>query len=138
MKIGKWVVSTAMLAVLLVGCSRVMDDKTIIEIPQEGVTIPPHDVPLTNEQLNELVQNIEWTFAENEWTEQTTVTGVLENTTDKTIEYIEIEYKFIRDGITVESAFTNLINIEPGEKMLVELYCFRSFDTLKVKGSSGF
>ena len=138
MKIGKLIVSTGMLAVLLVGCSPMMDDKTIVEIPQEGVTIPPHDVALTNEQLNELVQNIEWTFVENEWTEQTTATGVLENTTDKTIEYIEIEYKFIRDGITVESAFTNLINIEPGEKMLVELYCFRSFDTLKVKGSSGF
>jgi hypothetical protein len=137
-KIGKWIVSAGMLAVLLVGCSPMMDDKTIIEIPQEGVTIPPHDVPLTNEQLNELVQNIEWTFVENEWTEQTTATGVLDNTTDKTIEYIEIEYKFIRDGITVESSFTNLVNIEPGEKMLVELYCFRSFDTLKVKGSSGF
>ena len=138
MKIGEWIVSAGMLAVLLVGCSPMMDDKTIIEIPQEGVTIPPHDVPLTNEQLNELVQNIEWTFVENEWTEQTTATGVLENTTDKTIEYIEIEYKFIRDGITVESSFTNLVNIEPGEKMLVELYCFRSFDTLKVKGSDGF
>ena len=138
MKIGKWIVSTGMLAVLLIGCSPMMDDKTIIEIPQEGVTIPAQDIALTDEQLNELVQNIEWTFVENEWTEQTTVTGVLENTTDKTIEYIEIEYKFIRDGITVESAFTNLVNIEPGEKMLVELYCFRSFDTLKVKGSDGF
>lgn len=138
MKIGKWIISAGMLAVLLVGCSPMMDDKTVIEIPQEGVTIPPKDIPLTDEQLNELVQNIDWTFVENEWTEQTTATGVLENTTDKTIEYIEIEYKFIRDGITVESAFTNLVNIEPGEKMLVELYCFRSFDTLKVKGASGF
>lgn len=138
MKIGKWIISAGMLAVLLVGCSPMMDDKTVIEIPQEGVTIPAQDIALTDEQLNELVQNIEWTFEENEWTEQTTVTGVLENTTDKTIEYIEIEYKFIRDGITVESAFTNLVNIEPGEKMLVELYCFRGFDTLKVKGTSGF
>ena len=55
-----------------------------------------------------LVQGITWTIERGEFGDAT-ATGILENTTDKTIDYIEIEYKFKKDGITVDSSWTNAI-----------------------------
>ena len=119
--------------VLLAGCSKQTTQPTIIEIPQEGVII--NETTITEAELNEIIGNIEWTFVEDEWMESTTAVGVLENTTTHAIDYLELEYKLIKDGITVESSCTGLINIEPGEKMVVEIYTVKDFDSLQVKGT---
>lgn len=92
---------------------------------------------LGDEVLNELVQNIEWTFVKDEFG-NATATGVLENTTNQEIDYIEIEYKFKKDGITVESSFTNETDIAPSEKVKIEIWTCEEFDTLEVKGSDGW
>ena len=92
---------------------------------------------LSDEVLNELVQNIEWTFVKDEFG-SVTATGVLENTTNQEIDYIEIEYKFIKDGVTVDSSFTNANNIAPSEKVKIEIWTYEEFDTLEVKGSDGW
>ena len=81
---------------------------------------------------NDMVEAIQWEMVEDEYGD-TTVTGKLTNTSDKEIEYIEIEYKFIKDGVTVDSSFTNAINIEPNETVLIEIMTFGEFDTMQVK-----
>jgi hypothetical protein len=92
---------------------------------------------LGDEVLNELVQNIGWTFVKDEFG-NVTATGVLENTTNQEIDYIEIEYKFKKDGITVDSSFTNANNIAPSEKVKIEIWTYEEFDTLEVEGSDGW
>lgn len=160
----KWCSGALLTSLLLVGCSPMMDvdsiGQAIQELPkeqqeqlieeyvapiieeyfmeamEEAITIEEPNVH-SDEALNELVQNIIWTIQRDEWGD-TVATGVLENTTDKTIDYIEIEYKFIKDGVTVDSSFTNAVNIAPGEKVKVEIYTFEEFDTLQVQGTDGF
>ena len=83
---------------------------------------------------NDMVEAIQWEMVEDEYGD-TTVTGKFTNTSDKEIEYIEIEYKFILDGVTVDSSWTNAINIEPGEAIKIEILTFEQFDTMQVKDS---
>lgn len=92
----------------------------------------------SDEALNALVQGITWTIERGGEFGDTKAIGILENTTDKTIDYIEIEYKLKKDGITVDSSFTNAVNIAPGEKVRIEIYTYEDFDSLEVVGSSGF
>ena len=111
-------------------------EKLMTEALEEAILVEEPNVH-SNEALNELVQKIVWTIQKDEWGD-TVATGVLENTTNKTIDYIEIDYKFKKDGITVDSSFTNAVNIAPGEKVKIEIYTFEDFDSLEVVGSSGF
>ena len=83
---------------------------------------------------NDMIEAIEWEMVQDEYGD-TTVTGKLTNTSDKEIEYIEIEYKFVLDGVTVESSFTNAVNIEPNETIRVEIYTCEEFNTMQVKDS---
>ena len=152
------------LGLLLVGCSPMMDVDTIgkaiqelpkeqqeqlledyiapiieeyfVEAMEEAITVEEPNVH-SDEVLNEIVQSIVWTLRQDEFGE-TIATGILENTTDKTIDYIEIEYKFIKDGVTVDSSFTNETNIAPNEKVKVEIWTYEEFDTLVVEGSDGW
>ena len=107
---------------------EVVDD-SIVEVEQESKEL--------SEQYNKLVQGIEWTFETDEYGE-TIVQGVLENTTDKEIEYIEIEYKFLKEGIVVDSGWTNACNIAPKDKVLIEFWTYKEFDSMKVKGTDGW
>ena len=106
------------------------------EALEEAIIVEEPNVH-SDQALNELVQKIVWTIQKDEWGDSV-ATGILENTTEKTIDYIEIEYKFKKDGITVDSSFTNAVNIAPGEKVQIEIYTFEEFDTLEVEGSDGF
>jgi hypothetical protein len=111
-------------------------EKLMNEALQEAIIVEEPNVH-SDEALNKLVQGITWTIERDEFGDAT-ATGILENTTDKTIDYIEIEYKFKKDGITVDSSFTNAVNIAPGEKVQIEIYTFEEFDSLEVQGSDGF
>ena len=86
----------------------------------------------TKVTYNDMIKAIQWEMVQDEFGD-TTVTGKLTNTSDKEIEYIEIEYKFIKDGVTVDSSFTNAVNIEPNETVLIEILTFEEFDTMQVK-----
>ncbi len=164
MKMTKWCAGSLLTSLLLVGCSPMMDvetlgdgflelteeeqiefiedyaapviEKLMTEALEEAIIVEEPNVH-SDEALNELAQSIVWTIVKDEWG-GATATGVLENTTDKTIDYIEIEYKFIKDGITVDSSWTNALNIAPGEKVQIEIYTYEEFDTLKVQGTDGF
>ena len=156
----KWCAGSLLTSLTLVGCSPMMDVETlgngfleltdaeqiefiedyaapvIEKLMTEAIIVEEPNVH-SDEALNALVQGITWTIERGEFGDAT-ATGVLENTTDKTIDYIEIEYKFKKDGITVDSSFTNAINIAPGEKVQIEIYTYEDFDSLEVVGSSGF
>lgn len=129
----KWMASTGLVLGLLAGCSSEQPAE-----PVEPTVVEPEEPVISyDEILDGLVKNITWTIEKDEWGD-TIATGVLENTTDEEIEYIEIEYKFKKDDITVDSSWTNAINIAPGEKVKIEIYTFEEFDTLEVEGSDGF
>ena len=133
MKMTKWMASTGLILGLLVGCSSEQPAEPV----EPTVVEPEEPVVSYDEILNGLVKNITWTIEKDAWGD-TIATGVLENTTDEEIEYIEIEYKFKKDDITVDSSWTNAINIAPGEKVQIEIYTFEEFDALEVEGSDGF
>ena len=101
-------------------------DETITEMEQE--------IEENNATYDELVQAIEWNTVTDEFG-LTTVTGVLTNTTDKEIDYIEVEYKLVKDGITVENSFTNATDIQPGESVKIEIFTTEEFDNFEVKGT---
>ena len=104
-------------------------DETITEMEQE--------IEENNATYDELVQAVEWNTVTDEFG-LTTITGVLTNTTDKEIDYIEVEYKLVKDGITVENSFTNVTDIMPGESVKIEIFTTEEFDTVKVKGTGIF
>ena len=101
-------------------------DETITEMEQE--------LEENNATYDELVQAIEWHTVTDEFG-LTTVTGVLTNTTDKEIDYIEVEYKFIKDGVTVDSSFINATDIQPGESVKLDMMTVEEFDNFEVKGT---
>ena len=96
-------------------------DETITEMEENNAT------------YDELVQAVEW-HAVNEFG-LTTVTGVLTNTTDKEIDYIEVEYKFIKDGVVVDSSFINATDIQAGESVKLDIMTVEEFDSFEVKGT---
>lgn len=102
-------------------------DETITEMEQE--------LEENNATYDELVQAIEWQVVTDELFGATTVTGVLTNTTDKEIDYIEVEYKFIKDGVTVDSSFINATDIQPGESVKLDIMTVEEFDNFEVKGT---
>lgn len=103
----------------------------------ESITEMEQEIEENNATYDELVQAIEWSMVTDEYGD-TTLTGVLTNTTDKEIDYIEIEYKFIKDGVTVDSSFTNEVNIGVGESAQIKIYTFEEFDSFEVKGTDGW
>ena len=102
-------------------------DETITEMEQE--------LEENNATYDELVQAVEWQVVTDEIFGATTVTGVLTNTTDKEIDYIEVEYKFIKDGVTVDSSFINATDIQPGESVKLDIMTVEEFDSFEVKGT---
>ena len=105
-------------------------DESIQEMEQESQEL--------NVVLDELVQAIEWETTTNSFGD-IIMTGIIENTTDQHIDYIEIAYEFKQDGITIEESWTNATEIEPGEKVEIEiLTCIEEYDEFNVKGSDGW
>ena len=119
--------------VLLVSCGE-SETTTPVVIEEDGTEIVYED---KNELYNALVQDIEWEFI-NDGFGNVEVIGVLENTTNEKIDYIEIEYKFIKEDITVQSSFECETDIEPGEKVQITIYAYEEFDAFTVEGSTGW
>ena len=103
----------------------------------ESITEMEQEIEENNATYNELVQAVEWETVTDEYG-FTTITGILTNTTDKEIDYIEVEYKLVKDGITVDSSFTNATNVMPGESVKIEIFTTEEFDTMEVKGTDIF
>ena len=101
-------------------------DETVTEMEQE--------IEENNATYDELVQAVEWNTVTDEFG-LTTVTGVLTNTTDKEIDYIEVEYKFIKDGVVVDSSFINATDIQVGESVKLDIMTVEEFDSFEVKGT---
>lgn len=131
---GIFIALGVVMVVGLVGCVGSMwllgtaVNESIEEMEQESME--------TSATYDSLVQAIEWSYVTDSYGD-TTVTGKLTNTTDKEIEYIHIEYKFIKDGVTVDSSWTNAINIEPNETIEIEIITLEDFDSMQVKGTDG-
>ena len=129
MKNGKsLLVAMVVCGTALFGCAS--QEVEQVEEPKQQVEIQKP----TKVTYNDMIKAIQWEMVQDEFG-LTTVTGKLTNTSDKEIEYIEIEYKFIKDGVTVDSSFTNAVNIEPNETVLIEILTFEQFDTMQVKDS---
>ena len=101
-------------------------DETVTEMEQE--------IEENNATYDELVQAVEWNTVTDEFG-LTTVTGVLTNTTDKEIDYIEVEYKFIKDGVVADSSFINATDIQAGESVKLDIMTVEEFDSFEVKGT---
>lgn len=130
MKNGKLLIAMMACGAVLFGCASQEVDKVEEPKTEQKVEVQkPSKVT-----YNDMVEAIQWEMVEDEYGD-TTVTGKFTNTSDKEIEYIEIEYKFILDGVTVDSSWTNAINIEPGETIKIEILTFEQFDTMQVKDS---
>ena len=131
---GIFIALGVVMVISLVGCVGSMwllgtaVNESIEEMEQESME--------TSATYDSLVQAIEWSYITDSYGD-TTVTGKLTNTTDKEIEYIHIEYKFIKDGVTVDSSWTNAINIEPNETIEIEIITLEDFDSMQVKGTDG-
>lgn len=109
-----------------------------VEVVDESIETMEQESQELNIVLDELVQAIEWEITTDALGD-IVATGILENTTDQEIEYIEIAYEFKQDGVTIEESWTNATEIEPGEKVQIEiLTCIEAYDEFNVKGSDGW
>lgn len=140
-KVLKYIIMTfGVLFILLLGSCVALVSCTESEV-DEGVVVDDQGVvPVIedkNELYNQLVQDIEWKITTDEWGD-TEVVGILENTTGEKIDYIEIDYKFILDDVTVDRSWTCEAEINPGEKVRIEIWTFEEFDEFIVTGSTGW
>lgn len=109
-----------------------------IEAVDESIQVMEQESQEETIALDELVQAIEWEFSVD-GVGDVVATGILENTTNEAIDYIEIAYEFVKDGVTIEESFTNATEIEPNEKVQIEIItCIQEFDEFNVKGSNGW
>lgn len=124
-------VLSIVLVVLIGGCafvSCVAVDEVATEIQEESNT--------QEEVVQQVSQNLEWTFVPDGYGYGTLET-VLTNTSDTTIDYIQFDVKFIKDGVTVETDWTNAADIEPGESRKVEFMLVPDdYDSFKVTATS--
>lgn len=132
---GVLIVLGIIMLVGMVGCvGSVLLVGTAVD---EAVTEMEQEIEENNVAYNELVQAIEWDVVTDEFG-FTAITGILTNTTEKEIDYIEVEYKLVKDGVTVEKSFTNATDIMPGENVKIEIFTTEEFDTMEVKGTDIF
>lgn len=73
-----------------------------------------------DQKIEEIVKNMKWEIKKDDIGDKTIV-GVFDNTTDKKIDYLELDYKLYKDGVVEDSSFTNETDIAPGEKRKIEI-----------------
>ena len=86
-------------------------DETATEIQEES-----------NKQegaVKQVFETMEWSLVEDEFGFKT-LESVIVNNTETKIDYIQFNVKFIKDGTTIETDWTNAVNIEAGESRKVE------------------
>lgn len=110
----------------------------VVETVDESIQVMEQESQEETIVIDELVQAIQWEFSVD-GVGDVVATGILENTTNEAIDYIEIAYEFVKDGVTIEESFTNATEIEPNEKVQIEIItCIQEFDEFNVKGSNGW
>ena len=88
------------------------------------------------EVVEQVTQDLEWTFISDGYGYGTLET-VLTNTTDTEIDYIEFNIKFIKDGVTESTDFTNEVDIKPGESRKVQFMLVKDdFDSYEIVAKS--
>ena len=92
-------------AVLLYGCTALF-----VNSVDQSIQETEESNKLLKDKAQEIVNNINWR-REGDY-----LVGEFVNTTDKEIDYLEIEYKFIdSNGNVIDSSFVNESNIAPNE-----------------------
>ena len=86
-------------------------DETATEIQEESNK--------QEEAVKQVFETMEWTLVEDEFGFKT-LESVIVNNTETKIDYIQFNVKFIKDGTTIETDWTNAVNIEAGESRKVE------------------
>lgn len=83
-----------------------------------------------------LADKIEWKVQKDQFS--TKIVGILENTLDEEIDYIQFNYKtFDKNGVVIDSSFTNETKVAPGEKRKVEILLVnKDFEKYEIKVSS--
>ena len=82
--------------------------------------------------VEQVTQNLEWTFISDGYGYGTLET-VLTNTTDTKIDYVQFDVKFIKDGVTKSTDFTNEVDIQPGESRKVQFVLVEDdFDSYEI------
>ena len=86
-------------------------DETATEIQEESNK--------QEEAVKQVFETMEWTLVEDEFGFKT-LESVIVNNTETKIDYIQFNVKFIKDGVVIETDWTNAVNIEAGESRKVE------------------
>ena len=124
-------VLSIVLVVLIGGCafvSCVAVDEVATEVQEESDT--------QSDIVEQVTQNLEWEFVPDGYGYGTLET-VLTNTTDTKIDYVQFDVKFIKDGVTESTDFTNEVDIQPGESRKVQFVLVKDdFDSYEITVSS--
>lgn len=119
------------LVVLIGGCtfvSCVAVDEVATEVQEES--------DKQAEVVEQVTDEMEWKLVEDEYGFKT-LEAVITNDTDTEIDYVEFNVKFIKDGITVETDWTNATDIAVGESRKVEFSLVPDeFDSYEVTATS--
>ena len=86
-------------------------DETATEIQEESNK--------QEEAVKQVFETMEWLLVEDEFGFKT-LESVIVNNTETKIDYIQFNVKFIKDGVVIETDWTNAVNIEAGESRKVE------------------
>ena len=86
-------------------------DETATEIQEESNK--------QEEAVKQVFETMEWSLVEDEFGFKT-LESVIVNNTETKIDYIQFNVKFIKDGVVIETDWTNAVNIEAGESRKVE------------------
>lgn len=102
----------------------------------DSITSMEEETAKKDEVYQTIANNIAWEVERSEFSSK--IVGILENTLEEAISYIEFDYKtFDKEGVTLESSFTNEVDIAPGEKRKVEILIIDdSFATYEIKVKS--
>lgn len=119
---------------LIGGCTLTMC--AVGEAIDEVATEVVEESDAQAEAVEQITQNLEWTFVPDGYgygTLETTIT----NNTDIEIDYIQFDVKFIKDGVTVSTDFTNEVDIAVGETRKVEFVLVEEgFDSFEITSNS--
>lgn len=102
----------------------------------DAITEMENEAVVKDEKYNDIVKNIKWEVVSNGFS--TSIVGILENTLDEEISYIQLDYKtFDASGVVLDKSFTNETDITVGEKRKVEIMLINNeFDTYEITAKS--
>ncbi|WP_195335396.1 FxLYD domain-containing protein [Paraclostridium bifermentans] len=124
--IGIVVVIGGCAAMFTAGVSSV--DKAVNQVKEDTVK--------NDSKVQDLAKDMSWEVEKDQFT--TKIVGTFENKSNEKIGYLQFDYKLIdKEGIVIESSFTNETDIMPKEKRKVEILCSKNnFDKYEITAKS--